>query len=150
MVQFFDSALISNETHLLSAAQNAINAWRGDYMISRSLDVEIIVYASAQRQIHQALSMFGVRDGLDTVAVVIIDRNEKNVLDVLSTIIDALGQEQLPSFAPSLEKIGTLMKTFDISENEMQNFITTDTLSDRIQALSRCIASRVSLVAIGA
>ena len=48
-VQFFNSLMVVNDLHLLSAAQNAINAWSGGYMISRSLDVEIIVYASAQR-----------------------------------------------------------------------------------------------------
>ncbi|MHA1924807.1 MAG: hypothetical protein ACW974_02730, partial [Candidatus Thorarchaeota archaeon] len=39
-VQLLDSALVAGELHLLSATQNALNAWKGTYAISRSLDVE--------------------------------------------------------------------------------------------------------------
>ncbi|MCK5266229.1 MAG: hypothetical protein KAR03_11535, partial [Candidatus Thorarchaeota archaeon] len=39
--QFFNSMMIVDEMHLLSGAQNAVNALKGDYMISRTLDVEL-------------------------------------------------------------------------------------------------------------
>lgn len=148
-IQFFNSNMIANDLHLLSAAQNAINAWSGDYMITRSLDVEIIVYASAQRQIHLALETMGVKDGLDTITVVIIDRSEEIVNNLLADIINKIGEMiQLP-FLPSEEKISRLLKAFDIKEEELRYFLTTNTIADKTQALARCIASRVSLVAIG-
>ena len=141
--------MIANNLHLLSAAQNAINAWSGNYMIARSLDVEIIVYASAQRQIHLALETMGVKDGLDTITVVIIDQSEENVTNVLADIFNEVGEEIQPPFLPSEEKISRLLKFFDIKEEELRYFLTSNTPADRTQALARCIASRVSLVAIG-
>ena len=62
-VQLMNGLLIADDYHLLSAAQNAVNALSGKYMLSRSLDVELIVYASAQRQIGRALDELGVYDG---------------------------------------------------------------------------------------
>jgi tRNA threonylcarbamoyladenosine modification (KEOPS) complex Cgi121 subunit len=148
-IQFFNSNLIASEIHLLSAAQNAINAWRGDYMIARTLDVEIIVYASAQRQIHQALSILGVKDGLSSISVVIIGADEQKVTKILNEIIANVGEEYMQLFLPTDDKIEALMKTFDITESEMQYFVESNDLMNRIKALSRCIASRVTLVAIG-
>ncbi|TFG33686.1 hypothetical protein EU527_07315 [Candidatus Thorarchaeota archaeon] len=148
-IQFFNSRLIAGEIHLLSAAQNAVNAWRGNYMIARSLDVEIIVYASAQRQIHQALSLLGVKDGLTSISIVIVDKEEKKVVGTLVEMINQIGEEIDPPFAPTEEKIDFLMNIFDITESEMQYFIDSDDISDRMQALSKCITSRVTLVALG-
>ncbi len=149
VIQFFNSHLIASELHLLSAAQNALNAWSGGYMISRSPDVEVIVYASAQRQIHQALEIMGVKDGLATITVVVIDKNEENVTKVLEGVTDKIGEEIVPPFIPTEEKISTLMKVFDITGAEIQQFLTSDALTDKKHALTRCITSRVSLVAIG-
>lgn len=148
-IQFFNSHLIANDLHLLSAAQNAVNAWRGDYMIARGLDVEIIIYASAQRQIHQAISLLGIKNDLDKISVVIIDKNEKNVVRVLAEVLNRIGEEITPPFVPTEGKIQDLMKTFNIDESEMQFFIDSTNLSDRLRALSKCITSRVALVALG-
>jgi len=78
-VQLLNGLLIADETHLLSAAQNAINSENEGYMVSRSLDVEIIVFASAQRQIGRALDALGVFDGLDEIAVVIVGTDASTV-----------------------------------------------------------------------
>ncbi|MHA2080193.1 MAG: KEOPS complex subunit Cgi121, partial [Candidatus Thorarchaeota archaeon] len=80
-VQLLNGLLIADETHLLSAAQNALNAKQGEYMLSRSLDVEIIVFASAQRQIGRALDALGVFDGLDEIAVVVVGTDTSSVED---------------------------------------------------------------------
>ena len=70
-VQFMNGLLIADDIHLLSAAQNAVNALSGKYMLSRSLDVELLVYASAQRQIGKAIDELGVYDGRDHIAAVL-------------------------------------------------------------------------------
>ncbi len=78
-VQLMNGLLIADDAHLLSAAQNAVNAQSGKYMLSRTLDVEIIVYASAQRQIGRALDELGVYDSVKNVAVVVIGNDRKSV-----------------------------------------------------------------------
>lgn len=148
--QFFNSLMIVDEMHLLSGAQNAVNALKGDYMISRTLDVELVVYVSAQRQIGRALDIMGVNDELSSVGVVCIDEDEKKVRECLMRIEEKVGEEISPMFSPTSEKINSLMKNFGITELEMKQFKDSDDLATRNQALSKCVVSRVSQVCFGA
>lgn len=144
--QFFNSLMIVDEMHLLSSAQNAVHAMNGEYMISRSLDVELVVYSSAQHQIGIALDIMGVKDQLASVAVVCIDEDEEKVRRCLADALETVGEEVAPMFKPTTEKISSLMETFGISELEMKQFTDATDLTSRSQALSKCVASRVSMV----
>jgi tRNA threonylcarbamoyladenosine modification (KEOPS) complex Cgi121 subunit len=147
--QFFNSSMIIDEFHLLSSAQNAVHAMKGDYMISRALDVELVVYASAQRQIGIALDIMGVKDNLSSLGIVCIDKDKSKVRTCLDEVSSRIGKTVSPMFAPTPEKINTLMEIFDISEGELKQFIQENDLASRSQALSKCIVSRVSMVALG-
>ncbi len=147
--QFLNSMMIVDEMHLLSGAQNAVNALKGDYMISRTLDVELVVYVSAQRQIGRALDIMGVTDELSSVGVVCIDEDEKKVRECLMGIAEKVGEEISPMFSPTSEKISSLMQNFGITELEMKQFTDSDDLATRNQALSKCVVSRVSQVCFG-
>lgn len=148
--QLLNSMMIVDEMHLLSGAQNAVSALKGDYMISRSLDVELVVYVSAQRQIGRALDIMGVNDELSSVGVVCIDEDEKKVRECLMRIAEKVGEEISPMFSPTSEKITSLMQSFGITELEMKQFKDSDDLTSRNQALSKCVVSRVSQVCFGA
>lgn len=146
--QFFNSLMIVDEMHLLSSAQNAVHAMKGEYMISRSLDVELVVYSSTQHQIGLALDIMGVKDQLASVAVVCIDEDEKKVRNCLADVSERIGAEISPMFTSTLEKITSLMETFGITDLEMRQFTDATDLSSRSHALSKCIVSRVSQVGI--
>lgn len=146
-VQLLNGLLIANEIHLLSAAQNAIRAHQGDYMISRSLDVEIIVFASAQRQIGRALEALGVHDGLDEIALVVIGTDNSSVEDSIRDLVDTIGTETVPSFSATNERMERVKKHFQIDDKEINAISDSETLESRLDALARCIVSRVSLVA---
>ncbi|MDH4212984.1 MAG: KEOPS complex subunit Cgi121 [Candidatus Thorarchaeota archaeon] len=146
-VQFFNGAMIVDELHLLSAAQNALNAWRGDYMRSRSLDVEIVIYASAQHQIGRALELMGVSDKTVTVAVVALGDDEQKVQTSVLDLEQAIGNEISPAFEMTVEKLKTLMAAFHISESEILLFLDKDDIPSRQLALSKCLVSRISQVA---
>ncbi len=147
-VQLLNGLLIVDEAHLLSAAQNAVNAQNGKYMLSRSLDVEIIVYASAQRQIGRALDELGVYDRLEHVAVVVIGNDRKSVEQSLKKITTKIGKEFPNPFEGSKDRFDGLKAHFDIDEKEICTFTDSDDDLERQKALSKCIVSRVSLVAI--
>ena len=89
-VQLMNGLLIADETHLLSAVQNAINAKQGEYMLSRSLDVEVLVFASAQRQIGRALDALGVFDGLDEIAAVVVGIDTASVEKTIRALADKI------------------------------------------------------------
>ncbi|MBD3407871.1 MAG: hypothetical protein GF411_17255 [Candidatus Lokiarchaeota archaeon] len=147
-VQFLNSSLIAGTLHLVSAAQNALNAWLGQYAISRSLDVEIILYSSAQRQISVALDQFGLKDRLDTVALVLIGTEKKEIQTFLDRFEEQIGPFVFPPFASSKERMDSIMEHFDISVLEITALTSKSDIESRWIALSKCVASRVSLVAV--
>ena len=147
--QFFNSSMIIDEFHLLSSAQNAVHAMQGDYMISRALDVELVVYSSAQRQIGVALDIMGLKNNLSTLGVVCIDKDESKVHACLGEVSSRVGKMVSPMFVPTPKKVNSLMDIFGVSEEELNQFIEENDLESRAQALSKCIVSRVSMVALG-
>jgi tRNA threonylcarbamoyladenosine modification (KEOPS) complex Cgi121 subunit len=146
-VQLLNGLLIADETHLLSAVQNAINAKRGDYMLSRSLDVEIIVFASAQRQIGRALDELGVYDGLDEIAAVVVGPDTSVVEDTIRDLTGKIGNEVIPAFAATNERIERIKDHYQINDKEIRAISDSDKIESQLAALSRCLVSRVSLVA---
>jgi tRNA threonylcarbamoyladenosine modification (KEOPS) complex Cgi121 subunit len=148
-VQFLDPAFIAGDLHVLSAAQNAVNAWFGGYAVSRGLDVEIAVYASGQPQIGLALESMGLRDNMATLALVIIGDDDSAVKDAFEEAVDAVGKEIRPSFPMSADKQRKIMEHFGISETEINAMSDSDSRDAIREALCRCVASRVSMVAIG-
>ena len=146
-VQLLNGLLIADETHLLSAVQNAINAKRGDYMLSRSLDVEIIVFASAQRQIGRALDELGVYDGLDEIAAVVVGTDPSVVEDTIRDLTGKIGNEVIPAFAATNERIERIKDHYQINDKEIRAISDSDKIESQLAALSRCLVSRVSLVA---
>ena len=146
-IQLMNGLLIADETHLLSAAQNAINAKKGEYMLSRSLDMEIIVFASAQRQIGRALDALGVYDGLDEIAVVVVGTDTSSVEDSIQDLAGKIGREVIPAFAVTNERIDRIKDHYQISDKEIGAISDSDKIESQLTALSRCLVSRVSLVA---
>lgn len=147
-IQFLDSSLIVSIGHLLSAAQNAVNAWKGDYMLTRGLDAEILVYASAQRQISRAIENLGIRDGLQSIALVVVGGSKKDVRNVITKMITKVGEEVKTAFVPDRERLERIMHHYGVSEKEVNALTDSDEIEIWAEALSRCVVSRVSIVAL--
>ncbi|RDE11826.1 MAG: hypothetical protein C4K49_11095 [Candidatus Thorarchaeota archaeon] len=147
-VQFLSPTLIACGLHVLSAAQNAVNAWFGGYAVSRGLDIEIAIYASGQRQIGPALDAMGVRDGMSSLALVVIGEGPEIVQEVVTSIIRETGIEVDPPFVLDEARFRRIMEHFNIGEVELRSVSESDDPEAMFIALCRCIASRVSMVAI--
>jgi tRNA threonylcarbamoyladenosine modification (KEOPS) complex Cgi121 subunit len=149
-VQFLNPALVAGELHVLSAAQNAVNAWFGGYAISRGLDVEIAVYASGQPQIGLALESMGLRDNMVSLALVVIGDDDSAVKGAFEEVVGIVGTEIRPGFPISADKKRKIMEHFGVNETEIRAMNDSDDPNEILEALCRCVASRVSMVAIEA
>jgi tRNA threonylcarbamoyladenosine modification (KEOPS) complex Cgi121 subunit len=146
--QFLNPSLIAGMGHILSAAQNALNAWKGGYGIARSLDIEVALYTSGQHQIGVALEHHGVEDGLDSVAVVMIDTDETKLVSQFHLAVEQLGDEIVPPFVPTEDRLRSIMEHFGIGEREILAISSSNSLESRYKALEGCVASRVSMVSL--
>jgi len=146
-IQLLNPVPIAGHIHLLSAVQNALNAWLGGYAISRSLDVEIVLYASAQRQISRALELFGVRDDMKHIAVIVVGSADA-VRGISDRLRESIGSELADPFPLSEERYAQIASVFDISPSEVETIASGTSLRDRFEALARCVVSRVSMLAL--
>jgi len=93
-VQFFDARFVATWQHLYFAVFNALNAFKNVSNISKSLGMEIMLYASAQRQINKALEKIGVKNETKHVAVVVIGETLQVIEFVLNMISENFKGEQ--------------------------------------------------------
>ena len=143
LVQFFDATSIAGSVHLLFATINALKAFKQGRALARSLDVEVLLYVSAQRQISEAIRRTGLRDDSSEVAAVIIADDDLGLIKA---------EEHLVAFIPgkrddlvldiSGKKRDWLMDLYGVTELELQA-VSDPSLGD---ALPWLIVERCALL----
>lgn len=120
-VQFFDADLVATPRHLYFAALNALQAFKGKTNISKTVAMETMLYASAQRQIQKAIARSGIKPNTQNMAVLIIGEQQQTVELALAAVSACAGK------APDncvLEmnsaKLKIIKKNFDIGEGEVE------------------------------
>jgi len=111
VIVLFDAAKIAGKPHIESAVMHAKRSFADGKNISRSLSMEILLYASGQRQCSLA-PRFGLKEGENQVYVLILDgETEKAKEEILGIVSET---EEI-----SAEK-ETLKKEFDITDEELE------------------------------
>jgi tRNA threonylcarbamoyladenosine modification (KEOPS) complex Cgi121 subunit len=143
-IQFFDAKLVATWQHLYFAVLNALLAFKNDRNISKSVVMETILYASAQRQIRKAICLMGVKRGIGDIAVVIIGESTKSIASFLSAVSKYVGKETDDSVIEiSQEKMDTIREAFGITDAEVEAIIEKDNVKE---ALVDLIIERVALL----
>ena len=142
-VQFFDADLVATWQHLYFAVLNALVAFKNERNISKSLAMEVMLYASAQRQIRKALQLIGVKHDSVNVAVVIIGVNPDSVRAAVSAVSKRVGVEPDETVLElTREKTQLIRKAFGISTEELE---AVDE-KDAAQALVNLVIERTALL----
>jgi KEOPS complex subunit Cgi121 len=69
-VQLLDSHLVFGRDHLISASEHALRAFARGTNSAFTVALETLVYASGERQIHEALTKMGLSEATEEVAIV--------------------------------------------------------------------------------
>lgn len=144
-VQFFDASVIATSEHLFFAALNALQAFRNGTNISKSLAMETILYASAQRQIQKAIQRCGIKPDTKNMAIIIIAEEQtelETMLQSLSSFFSAAPDEAVLELSEVKEI--KIKQTFEISDEEVAVVMrngdsrkaTVDLVIERIALLS--------------
>lgn len=143
-VQFFDARLVATWQHLYFAVLNALTAFNNQTNVSKSVAVETMLYASAQRQIKNAIALLGVKRDSARVAVVLVGESSNAVKAALSAISKRLGAEADDAvLALSAGKVQGIRKAFSISDVELETVMAGD---DAQRALVDLVIERVALL----
>ncbi|MEM3090173.1 MAG: KEOPS complex subunit Cgi121 [Candidatus Bathyarchaeia archaeon] len=143
--QFFDAGFVATWQHLYFAALNAFNAFKNGVNISKSLAVEVLLYASAQRQIRKAMNFLGIKPNSDAIAVLIVGEKAEDVKTALQAISKIVGGRRDDAVLElSREKIEAVRKAFEISDVELEAVMRGNDLK---QAIVNLVIERVALLA---
>ena len=81
--QLFDPSSLFSKEHLVLAYENAAAAFKNRTNRSRSISTEMLLFASAQRQISEAIRLSGAKDG----SRFIIFTDSKAALDTVAHLL---------------------------------------------------------------
>jgi tRNA threonylcarbamoyladenosine modification (KEOPS) complex Cgi121 subunit len=143
-VQFFDAELVATWQHLYFAVLNALLAFKTERNISKSVAMEVMLYASAQRQIRKAIDFMGVKCASANVAVVIMGENADSVKALLSAVSKRVGEDPDDAVLEvSKEKVQDIREAFGITETELETVMEK---TNGTQALVNLVIERMALL----
>jgi KEOPS complex subunit Cgi121 len=144
-VQVFDAGNIATWQHLYFAVLNALTAFKNKANVSRSLAMEIMLYASAQRQIRKATEILGVRPTSTKIAMVMVGDEAEDLESLLSRIskqINAESDEKVIELTD--EKMVSVRRTFSITDEELRTVMKGH---ETKKALVDLVIERMALLA---
>jgi len=132
IIQLFDADVIYGKNHLISATEHAVRAFARKANTTNSLVMEILLYASGERQLKLAISKMGIKTGKGNVAFALID----DIKDAKGKISDQLTDELIKLVSLKrddkvLDGNEDTLRKFGISENEI-NTVTKAKYGDLI------------------
>jgi len=147
IIQLFDARKIATWKHIFIATINAIAAFKQKRNIASQLSLEILLYATAQRQIKDAINLLGVSEETKEVAILVLGETEKKVVSAFKQVVDFLNGKEEENLLEIFNeaKLNKLLNTFKISEEEINAVITEES---KEEAVVKCIIDRISIFAV--
>lgn len=118
IIQCFDADLIFGKNHIISAVEHAVRAMDRKTNTTNSLEKEILLYASGERQLKLAIPKIGVKKGNSKMAIVIIDNKKEIISNKL--INDLLKLFSLNRDDKVLEGDENTLVRFGLKQNEIK------------------------------
>jgi len=144
-IQFFDAELVATWQHLYFAVLDALTAFKNEENISKSLAMEIMIYASAQRQIRKAMELLGMKSTTSNIAVLIIGEKPEPVKSALSAVSKNVKARYDDTVLELSKEKGTaIQRTFGISDMELKTVMKENDLE---KALTDLVIERMALLA---
>lgn len=120
-VQILDADYVAGFEHLFFAVLNAVKSFKAGYNISRSLPIEILLFASGQDQIRKAIDLLGIKETTQNIVLLIVAENRDKAILTLNSIKNALGWKVDQGVIEMTdEKIQRIIGTFKISPLELE------------------------------
>jgi tRNA threonylcarbamoyladenosine modification (KEOPS) complex Cgi121 subunit len=149
-LQLFDSDTIATHLHVLVSALYALRAFHIGKSISNSLGTEVLLYASAQHQIVDAINRIGLKPESLGVAAVAISLSEDAASQALAVAMKELAGQMDDNVLNirSVRKERAIKTVFGITEEELNATGMGTDLKDVERAITRRVLSRISIMAV--
>ena len=115
VIQVFNADLIYGKNHLISATEHAFRAMKQKTNTTNSLAMEILLYASGERQLKLAIPKMGIKKGNNNIAFVFTNSNISDRI-----VNDVLKQLDLERDDKVLEGDVNTLKNFGLNKKEIE------------------------------
>jgi len=142
-VQVFNADRVGGWKHLYFAAFLALKAMDEGVNVSESLPMEVLIQASAQRQIKKAIEMLGLGRGDVNAAIFLVSEERENLSEALGKLRETYGKaldEELLGI--NGEKAEELKRLFDITDAQLS---AENDAYDPKEALTNLIIERMTI-----
>ena len=136
--QIFDADKVAGWKHLYYSAINALYAAETGLTISNKIEIEALLYASAQDQISKAIEMIGVTSATKNLALLVIAENPESTT---KSIIQYLGKEDEDVLDLDEDKFHNLKEVYEITDKAL---VTLD--GNKYDALESLIIEKCALM----
>ncbi len=141
--QLLDAGLVAGPEHLLISAMNAMRAFELGLNVSSDLGLEMLTFASAQRQISNAIKLMGLKPGELDVAAVVIAGSEEAIGRALGALAEELRAARDDTVLDVDEqKAGRVARAFGLSEDELSS---CSRLGGRPEVVKSLVLEQVAL-----
>jgi len=125
-LQLFDQSKVVGKEHLLWAHQKAEKTFEQGTNRADDLEIETLLWASAEWQIKDALDKMGIKEGAEKVAI-LIDKDEEQFLDNMGwsrddTILEPT-EKKLKAFGVTDKEMSSVDKPYDLVFEKMATSI---------------------------
>lgn len=130
-VQVLNADLVYGKKHLVSSVFHAYKAFQNKNNTSNSIAMEILLYASGERQLKKAIPKMGIKNGRNNIAIIFAyptDTNKEISNGVIDNFLKFFNLERNDKV---LEGDINTLKRFGISKSEIET-VSKDKYGDLI------------------
>lgn len=141
-VQIFRAESVAGYEHLLTAAYLSVKAWATRKKLAKSPAVEVLLYASAKRQIKEAITSIGVTEGSRGWVVIALS-SSRTKLKATHKAIMHYGLEDEGLVELTEDKFPFLVDRYRITQDELA--VAEQLTTSKKEALKSLVLERVAL-----
>ncbi|MCC6017420.1 MAG: hypothetical protein LM601_00020 [Candidatus Verstraetearchaeota archaeon] len=123
-IQFLNADSIVSWRHVASAALKALRSFKCGRNISHSIEMELLLYCSGERQIKDALRVSGLGEFVKDFVLAVFGSSESEVYNGLKRFLDSCLEAKLNINVlsnRSMDHFKHLMELFNVSEDELKS-----------------------------
>ena len=125
-IQVFNADLIYGKNHLISSYKHAFRAWEREKNTTNSLKMELLLYASGERQLKLAIPKMGIKKGNNNLAFILLNKSKNKLSSIDRLVEDLLEFLSLNRHDEVLDGDNETLIKFGIDEKELKTIPSED------------------------
>jgi KEOPS complex subunit Cgi121 len=147
-LQLIRADRVAGKEHLIFAARNAVASFAGKGRRSKHLSMELLLYASGQHQIVEAIKYLGVTTSTQDLVLVWLSEtmpDPKELSVRVAQMINGMPDDSILELE-TRRKVMNLKAAYKISEKEMKSSMLPGELEDKV--VKRLVIERSALLSL--